>query len=41
MTAERRKYTAAVEEANKKEQAAQERGNKWQIKKDGLLLKIV
>lgn len=36
MTAERRKYTAAVEEANKKEQAAQERVNKWQIQKDNV-----
>lgn len=36
MTAARRKYTAAVEEANKKEQAAQERVNKWQIQKDNV-----
>lgn len=36
MTAERRKYAAAVEEANKKEQAAQERVNKWQIQKDNV-----
>ena len=36
MTAERRKYTAAVEEANKKEQAAQERVNKWQIQKNNV-----
>lgn len=36
MTAERRKYTGAVEEANKKEQAAQERVNKWQIQKDNV-----
>lgn len=36
MTAARRKYTAAVEEANKKEQAAQERVNKWQIQKDNI-----
>jgi TP901 family phage tail tape measure protein len=36
MTAERRKYTAAVEETNKKEQAAQERVNKWQIQKDNV-----
>lgn len=36
MTAERRKYTAAVEEANKKEQAGQERVNKWQIQKDNV-----
>lgn len=36
MTAERRKYTVAVEEANKKEQAAQERVNKWQIQKDNV-----
>lgn len=36
MTAARRKYTTAVEEANKKEQAAQERVNKWQIQKDNV-----
>lgn len=36
MTAARRKYTAVVEEANKKEQAAQERVNKWQIQKDNI-----
>lgn len=36
MTAARRKYTTAVEEANKKEQAAQERVNKWQIQKDNI-----
>ena len=36
MTAARRKYTAAVEEANKKEQAAQERVDKWQIQKDNV-----
>lgn len=36
MTAERRKYTAAVEEANKKEQAAQERVNKWQTQKNNV-----
>ena len=36
MTAAHRKYTAAVEEANKKEQVAQERVNKWQIQKDNI-----
>ena len=36
MTAERRKYAAAVEEANKKEQAAQERVNNWQIRKNNI-----
>lgn len=36
MTAARRKYTAAVEDANKKEQAAQERVDKWQIQKDNV-----
>lgn len=36
MTTARRKYTTAVEEANKKEQAAQERVNKWQIQKDNV-----
>ena len=36
MTAARRKYTTAVEEANKKEQAAQERVDKWQIQKDNV-----
>lgn len=36
MTSARRKYTAAVEDANKKEQAAQERVDKWQIQKDNV-----
>lgn len=36
MTAARRKYAAAVEDANKKEQAAQERVDKWQIQKDNV-----
>lgn len=36
MTAARRKYTTVVEEANKKEQAAQERVDKWQIQKDNV-----
>lgn len=34
MTAARRKYATAVEEANKKEQIAQERVDKWQIQKN-------
>ena len=36
MTAARRKYANAVEEANKKEQAAQERVDKWKIQKDNM-----
>ena len=36
MTAARRKYTTAVEDANKKEQAAQERVDKWQIQKNNI-----
>lgn len=36
MTAARRKYATAVEEANKKEQIAQERVDKWQIQKNNM-----
>lgn len=36
MTAARRKYTTAVEDANKKEQIAQERVDKWQIQKNNI-----
>lgn len=36
MTAARRKYATAVEDANKKEQIAQERVDKWQIQKNNM-----
>lgn len=36
MTAARHKYATAVEEANKKEQIAQERVDKWQIQKNNM-----
>lgn len=36
MTAARRKYANAVEDANKKEQIAQERVDKWQIQKNNM-----
>lgn len=36
MIAARRKYATAVEEANKKEQIAQERVDKWQIQKNNM-----
>lgn len=36
MTTARRKYATAVEEANKKEQIAQERVDKWQIQKNNM-----
>lgn len=36
MTAARRKYATAVEDANKKEQIAQERVDKWQIQKNNI-----